>query len=124
MRPPSAHDPSELKAVLDAAYAAFNARDIDATLALMDPAVVWPITGQGRSVHGRVGLRAHWTRQWQRTETCVEPREFMARQDGSMVVSVREITRDRDGLVLSESHLCHVYSFRDGLIATMRIVEA
>jgi hypothetical protein len=123
MREPPAPDAAELEAVLDAAYAALNARDIDATLALMDPAVVWPITGNGRSVHGQVGLRAHWTRQWQSTDTCVEPREFLARQDGSMVVSVREITRDRDGLVVSESHVSHVYSFRDGLIATMRIAE-
>lgn len=124
MQEPSAHDPAELKVVLDAAYAAFNARDIDATLALMDPAVVWPLPGGGGSVEGHTGLRSHWIQQWQSVDVCIEPTDFLARQDGSMVVSGREIVRDSRGLVVSESRTRHVYSFRDGLISSMRIVES
>ena len=38
--------------LLRAAYAAFNARDIDAALALMTPDVEWPRAFKGGFVHG------------------------------------------------------------------------
>lgn len=118
--PESAPDPAELEAVLDAAYAGFNARDLDATLALMDPAVVWSTAGDDQSLHGQMEVRAHWIRQWQSIDARVEPIGFLACQDGSMAVAVREVIRDLCGRFLSESHASHVYRFRDGLIASMR----
>jgi ketosteroid isomerase-like protein len=46
--------------LLRAAYAAFNARDIDAALALMTPDVAWPKAFKGGSALGHEGVRAYW----------------------------------------------------------------
>jgi ketosteroid isomerase-like protein len=43
--------------LLKKAYQAFNARDIDAALATMQPDVLWPNGMEGGTVHGRVGVR-------------------------------------------------------------------
>ena len=49
--------------LLGAAYAAFNARDIDAALALMTPDVAWPKAFKGGFVRGFEEIRAYWTEQ-------------------------------------------------------------
>ena len=49
--------------LLRAAYAAFNARDIDAALALMTPDVAWPMAFKGGFVRGAEEVRAYWTEQ-------------------------------------------------------------
>ena len=49
-----------------AAYVAFNARDIDAALALMTPDVAWPMAFKGGFVCGPEEVRAYWTEQWSR----------------------------------------------------------
>ena len=50
--------------LLRAVYAAFNARDIDAAVALMTPDVAWPKAFKGGFVRGPQELRAYWTEQW------------------------------------------------------------
>ena len=50
--------------LLRAAYAAFNARDIDAALATMAPDVTWPKAFKGGFAHGHQEVRAYWTEQW------------------------------------------------------------
>ncbi len=51
-------------ALLARAYAAFNARDLDAALVTMHPAVDWPSGWEGGRVTGRDGVGGYWTRQW------------------------------------------------------------
>ena len=60
-QPISADDVREL---LRRAYAAFNARDIDAVLSMMHPNVEWPNAMEGGYVYGHDGVREYWTRQW------------------------------------------------------------
>src|SRR5439155_505574 len=59
-------------------YAAFNARDVDATLAAMHPDVDWPDGMEGGRVRGHPAVRDYWTRQWSRIDPHVEPRGFAA----------------------------------------------
>ena len=49
--------------LLRAAYATFNARDIDAALATMSPDVAWPKAFQGGFACGHEEVRAYWTEQ-------------------------------------------------------------
>ena len=49
--------------LLRAAYAAFNARDIDAALATMTAGVAWPRAFKGGFVQGHEAIRAYWTEQ-------------------------------------------------------------
>jgi ketosteroid isomerase-like protein len=59
--------------LLRVAYAAFNARDIDAALALMTSDVAWPKAFKGGFVRGSEEVRAYWTEQWSEINPHVEP---------------------------------------------------
>jgi ketosteroid isomerase-like protein len=107
--------------LLKATYAAFNARDIDAVLAVMDPDVDWPNGMEGGRVHGHRGVRDYWTRQWELIDPHVEPRGFGVDESGRVVVDVHQVVRDRTGALLDDRMVRHVYRIRDGKILGMEI---
>jgi hypothetical protein len=106
------------------AYAAFNARNVDAALATMHPEVAWPNGMEGRTVHGRQGVREYWTRQWTLIDPHVEPLSFARMPDGRMDVEVRQVVRDGAGTLLIDQFVHHVYRIEDGLVRGMEIREA
>ena len=112
---------SSSTALLQKAYAAFNARDIDAALATMKPGVEWPNGMEGGTVHGHEGVRAYWTRQWSMINPHVDPVSFDPDKSGRIVVGVHQVVRDLTGKVLMDRMVEHVYSLEDGLIRSMEI---
>jgi hypothetical protein len=106
--------------VLRQAYAAFNARDIDAALAVMRPDVVWPNGMEGGYVHGHDQVRAYWTRQWGMIDPHVKPVRF-THEDGRVVVDVEQVVQDLAGAVLVDTTVQHVYKFEGGLVQSMEI---
>lgn len=72
----STNQPAPEIELLHAAYAAFNARDIDAALALMTEDVAWPRAFKGGFVHGHEAIRAYWKEQWSEINPSVKPVSF------------------------------------------------
>jgi ketosteroid isomerase-like protein len=107
--------------LLRRAYEAFNARDIDSALALMHPDVDWPNGMEGGRVLGRAAVREYWTRQFQVIDSRVEPEGFTTDADGRVAVDVHQVVHDAAGELLSDGHVKHVYTVRDGLIERMEI---
>lgn len=114
---------AESTELIEKAYSAFNARDIDGALATMTRDVVWPNGMEGGVVHGHDGIRAYWTRQWGMIDPHVEPRGFTNEKDGRIAVSVYQLVRDLSGKVLLDRMVEHVYSLKHGLISGMEIRE-
>ena len=110
--------PEEL---LRRAYAAFNARDVDAAVALMHPAVDWPNAIEGGRVVGRDGVRAYWAAQFAQTDPRAEPERVVRRDAGRFAVDVHTVVRDLGGAVIAEDDVVHVYELDDGLIVRMEI---
>lgn len=111
----------ELRDLILKTYAAFNARDLDAALAVMHPDVDWPNGMEGGYVHGRSGIRDYWTRQWGLIDPSVEPTRVEPDGTGRIVVDVHQMVRDLSGKVLADQMVQHVYSVQDGLIKHMEI---
>lgn len=109
--------------VLRHAYAAFNARNVDAALAGMHPDVDWPNGMEGGRVMGHDAVRAYWTRQWTLVDPHVEPLGFTRLDDGRVAVDVRQVVRDRQGSLLVDQRVQHVYRLEDGRVRSMEIVE-
>jgi ketosteroid isomerase-like protein len=109
--------------ILTDTYKAFNARDIDTALAVMHPEVDWPNGMEGGRVHGHQAVREYWTRQWGLIDPHVEPTGFSSEEDGTTVVDVHQVVRDRAGDVLVDKMVQHVYLMREGLIVRMDIRE-
>ncbi len=107
--------------LLRAAYAAFNARDIDAALALMTPTVAWPRAFKGGFVEGAEDVRAYWTEQWSEISPTVEPVAFHADDAEHISVEVHQVVRDLNGAVIADDHVRHRFTFANGLIQMMEV---
>ena len=117
MTPP----PSPDTELLSAAYAAFNARDIDAVLALMTSDVAWPRAFKGGFVEGHEAIRAYWTEQWSEIDPHVEPVSFHSEDPCHVRVEVHQVVRDLSGAVLADGYVGHLFTLKDGLIQKMEV---
>jgi len=107
--------------LLRAAYAAFNARDIDAAVLLMTPDVAWPRAFKGGFVRGPEEVRAYWTEQWSEIDPHVEPLAFHPEDAGRVVVGVHQVVRDMAGTVLADERVGHRFTIEHGLIRGMEV---
>jgi ketosteroid isomerase-like protein len=114
---------SERRAVLEQLYRDFNARDIDAVMEHLAPDVDWPNAATGERLHGRAAVRAYWLAQWKDTDPRVEPMKIDETNDGGVQVLVDQLVRARDGAIISNKQVLHVYRFDGAFIAAMNIVD-
>ena len=117
---PNQPTPTET-ALLRAAYAAFNARDIDAALALMTPDVEWPRAFKGGFVQGPEAIRAYWSEQWTEVSPHVEPTGFRLEEGGTILVDVHQAVRDLGGTVLADEHVGHRFTLAGVLVRKMEV---
>jgi hypothetical protein len=104
-------------------YEAFNARDVDAVLAALADDVDWPNAWEGGRLRGRAAVADYWRRQWAEIDPRVDPVGFTSRPDGRVAVEVDQTVRDRDGALLGEGRVRHVYALSDGLVVSMDVEE-
>jgi hypothetical protein len=102
-------------------YRAFNAREIDLVLALMEPGVAWPNGMTGGYEVGREAVRAYWTRQWAMIDPKVTPKCVDGAGRGRVAVRVRQVIRDLYGRVLRDGMVTHLYSLHGFRVVTMEI---
>ena len=115
---------SDAEPVLRSAYRAFNARDVEAALELMDPEVDWPNAWEGGRVVGRAAVREYWNRQFAAISSKVEPEGFTDEADGSVTVDVHQVVHDAStGELISDSRVRHRYRLDGGLVVRMDVLE-
>ena len=110
--------------VIRQAYTAFNARNIDAVLAVMHTNVHWPNGWEGGYVTGHEQVRDYWTRQWKEINPKVVPIAFIEKSNGSVEVEVHQLVRDKQNNLLFDGMVKHVYSFDEGKMKGMEIEAA
>ena len=104
-------------------YASFNARDIEAVIALLDPDVDWPNAWEGGRLHGHDAVRDYWTRQFAAIDGRVEPhRDRRARRRHRHGHRPPDGARP-DGQLQDDRMVTHTYTFRDGRIVRMDVGE-
>ncbi|HTV13106.1 MAG TPA: nuclear transport factor 2 family protein [Acidobacteriaceae bacterium] len=102
--------------LLRAMYAGFNARAMEAVLAAMHEDVLWANGMEGGHVQGREGVRAYWTRQWAILDPRVDPVSIVETQDGTLVVEVHQVVHDKEGKLLVDQMVGHIFRIEDGLV--------
>ncbi len=112
---------SEEVELLKRVYALFNKRDIEPVLAAMHPDVTWANGMEGGHVHGRDEVRSYWKRQWAIVDPHVEPLEISPSGNGSVIVKVHQVVRDREGNLLQEKFITHAFHIEKGLIRRFEI---
>jgi nuclear transport factor 2 (NTF2) superfamily protein len=111
------------RAMLETLYERFNARDIDAVLGQLTTDVDWPNGWEGGYVRGHDEVRDYWTRQWAEIDGTVTPTGFSTQPDGRIDVTVHQVVRNRDGELLSDSTVHHIYRLRHDQVEHMEIRE-
>ncbi|MBY5440334.1 nuclear transport factor 2 family protein [Rhizobium leguminosarum] len=112
-------------------YASFNARDIDAVLAVLSDDVAWANGMDGGHINGREAVRDYWTRQWAVISPHVEPVAFEETPDGAVAVEVIQSVFDLDGRPLErQSHglkdktVTHIFRMQGDKIVRFDIRDA
>ncbi|AEA45931.1 nuclear transport factor 2 family protein [Fluviicola taffensis] len=107
--------------LINSAYSAFNARDIDAALTTFHPQILWPKAFEGGYVKGHAEIREYWTRQWNEINPKVEPISIKQRQNGIVEVQVHQLVTDLEGKELFNGSVKHIYTIQNKLLAKMDI---
>lgn len=107
--------------LINKAYTAFNARDIDTALSAMHADVQWPKAFEGGYVSGHHEIREYWTRQWTEIDPHVQPVGFNERKDGRLEIVVQQTVKDLQGNIIFDGIVKHVYNLQDGLLRRMDI---
>src|SRR6266567_1477373 len=107
--------------LLHGMYAAFNRREIETVLARMHANVDWPNGMEGGRVLGKSAVRDYWKRQFEVLDPHVEPKNFTREADGRIAIDVHQVVHDKNGNLVADQMVQHVYKFRDGLIQSMEI---
>ena len=108
---------------IEALYAAFNRRDIDAVIERLAGDVHWANGMEGGYVDGAHAVREYWTRQFETIQSRVEPEQIRALEDGRVAVDVHQVVHATSGELLADHHVTHVFTFRDGEVTTFDIDE-
>ena len=103
-------------------YELFNLRQDAGAVRFLHPQVEWPTGSDGGYVRGRNAVRDLWRRQWKSIDPEITPMAVVVGGD-QVFVRVREVIRDLEGKLISDSLLEHVYHLRDGLFDRMEIRE-
>ena len=107
--------------LISQAYAAFNARDIPTVLATLHPQVRWSKAWEGDYATGHAQVRDYW--QWQELDPHVEPTSIGERPDGRLEVAVHQVVKDKQGTLVFEGPVKHLYTLRDGLLQQLDIEQ-
>ena len=112
---------SPYRELIDKAYTAFNARDIDTALSTMQPTAQWSNGWEGGYIKGHDEIRNYWTRQWKEINPIVEPVGLYERHNGSLEVQVHQLVKNLAGDIMFDGMVRHIYTFENDLINTMDI---
>ena len=102
-------------------YDAFNKREIETVLSMMDENVKWANGMEGGFVFGRENIREYWRKQFELINPQLEPFAFKIDAENRDVVTLRQIVRDLDGNVLDDKTVKHVFTIENGLIKIFEI---
>jgi ketosteroid isomerase-like protein len=102
-------------------YEAFNRREVETVLSAMHADVDWPNALEGTRLRSRDAVREYWRRQFETLDPTVEPQGFTTEPDGRIAAHIHQVVRDKPGKLIVDQMVDHVYTIRDGLIASMEI---
>jgi len=107
--------------LLRKAYAAFDRHEFETVIALMHPEVDWPNAWEGGMLRGPNAVRDYWKRQFAVLDSRLETLSFNPEADGRIAIEVRQIVHDKDGKLVADRVVQHVYRIEDGLIRGMEV---
>ncbi len=101
-------------------YDNFNKRNIDFVINNMTPDVKWANGMDGGFVYGHDGVREYWTRQFTLVSSNVTPLD-VKENNGKFIIKVHQVVHDRDGKLLADDTVTHIFTLDGNKIAQFDI---
>jgi hypothetical protein len=117
------YSPSETALFFQELYRSFNAREIETVLSALAENVEWPNILENTRLHGRDSVREYWLKQWETLDPLVSPLSTSTLPDGLVKVRVHQLVRDKQGNLLADHEVLHVYRLENGLILSMDVAQ-
>lgn len=114
---------TEQRQFLQNLYDAFNKREIEKILSLMEPDVKWANGMEGGFVYGRDAVREYWTKQFEIIQPELTTLKFETDENNRNVVTVHQVVRDVEGNVLLEKNVEQIFTVENGLISIFELNE-
>ncbi len=102
-------------------YDAFNKREIETIISLMQPDVKWANGFEGGFVYGRDAVREYWTNQFKDIQPELETLKFETDENNRNVVTVHQVIKDLQGNVLADTTVHQIFTIEDGLISVYEL---
>ena len=102
-------------------YDAFNRREIEIVLAMMQPDVKWANGMEGGYVYGREAVREYWKKQFELINPQLETLKFETDEKGRNIVTIHQVVLDLEDNVLLDKTVEHLFTIENGLIKTFEI---
>lgn len=102
-------------------YDAFNRGTVENVLPCLHPSVDWPNGWDGGRVMGRDAVKEHWQRQCAQIDAQVVPEQYSIESDGRIAVSVHQVVKDKQGGIISDDRVTHIYTIENDLVLAMEI---
>jgi hypothetical protein len=112
---------SEQRQLLQNLYEAFNKREFERILSMMQPNVKWANGMDGGFVYGRDAVREYWRKQFEVTQGQLEPLKFETDENNRNIVTVHLVVRDLAGNLLAEKTVQQIFTIENGLISLFEI---
>jgi hypothetical protein len=110
------------KGLFEELYKNFNARKIDLVISRMTDDVKWANGMEGGHVYGHKGVKEYWTRQFTMISSKVTPVEFEVK-NGIVKIKIHQVVHDRDGNLLADEFVYHLFRLVEDKIAQFDIGE-
>lgn len=107
--------------LLEAAYKAFNNRDINAATQLMAIDIKWPRLSKKQHIVGPESVCVYWTQQWSELNPEVKPLSYEFENENKIRVKARQIIKSADGHIIKDEIVSHRYTIAEGKILRMDI---
>jgi ketosteroid isomerase-like protein len=105
-------------------YDAFNKREFETVLSMMEPDVKWANGMEGGFVYGRDAVRGYWRKQFEVTQGQLEPLKYEIDENNRSVVTVHLTVKDLQGNLLVEKTVDHIFTIENGLIGVFEIGDS
>jgi hypothetical protein len=106
---------------LENLYEAFNKREIETIISLMQPNVKWANGMEGGFVYGQSAVREYWLKQFETMRSTLEPLDYETDENDRNVVTVRLVVRDLEGNLLLEKTVQQIFTIENGLISLFEL---
>jgi hypothetical protein len=112
---------NQIHSLIKKAYEAFNSQDIKSAITTFHENIEFQKEFNGNYLKNQNQIIEHWTNGWKEFSVKDKPINIIERTDNKFEVTVHQIVKDKQGKILSDGILKHIFTIQDNLLLRLDI---